>query len=255
VITFLSFSDICFFFSIKGEDIKSLVEKHGFVLKSFEEMYIMKSGPLLRQGDPLGKQSPLVGAKRSDKIKLDVCFTPVTNTTLKEEVSDSPKVAGIKRVSPEKPETVISDSAKRVKVSDQTQLELQPIRGPQEADQLAAIIPERPIDVPVIPLLPLPSPPFATGPVPLIQVPDAHRAVTSKLTAVSPTPPRNNQLHLSSSIIVTSDQKVGSTKENEVETIPMKKSEENTELFRENLRPIFRFFFSFAPYEKLSASE
>jgi hypothetical protein len=217
------------------------------MLKFFEEMYIVKSGPFLSRGeDPLSKRSPLVGAKRCLKIKLDVCFAPVSNTTPKEEVSDSLKATGIKRVYQEKSDTDISDSAKPVKVSDQTQLELQPGRGPEVVDQLEAIIPERPIDVPVIPLLPLPSPSIATCLVPVppsMQVSSAHRVVTSKLsTPVSLAPSNNNEVPVTSSVVATSDQKDISTKKVEVDAIPVKKSRENMELFREKLRPIFRWF-------------
>lgn len=241
-------------FSIQGEDIESFVGHHGFVLKSFEEMYIVKSGPFLRQeGDPLGKRSPLVGTKRSHKIKLDVCFAPVSNAISKEEVSDSLKVAGTKRVSPEKPDMDMSDSAKPAKVSDETQLELQPVRGSQEMDQLATIIPERPIDVQVIPLLPLPSPPISR--VPLTQVSDAPRVVTSKLSApLSLAPSSNSEVPVTSSVIASSVQKVVSTKENEVEMIPVKKSRESMELFREKLKPIFRLFI-LCTHEKLSTDK
>ena len=138
------------------------------MLKSFNEMYIVKDGPFLRQeGDPLSKWSTLVGNKRSHMIKLDVCFTPGSSTT-KEEVSDSLKVAETKRVSPKKPDMAISDSPRPVKVLDQTQRVLLPVRGPQEVNKQATFIPERPIDVQAVPLLPLPSPPVCTGLVPVM---------------------------------------------------------------------------------------
>lgn len=131
-----------------------------------------KDGPFLRQvGDPLSKWSPLVGTKRSHMIKSDVCFTLVSSNT-EEEVSYSLKVgeSTTKRVSPKKPGMAISDSdsPRPVKVLDQTQWVPLPVRGPQDVDKQAAFIPERPIDVQTVPLLPLPSPPVCSGPVPVM---------------------------------------------------------------------------------------
>ncbi|KAF3325789.1 Germinal-center associated nuclear protein [Carex littledalei] len=230
--------------AMEGEDVESFVENYGLVLKSFNEMYIVKDGPFLRQeGDPLSKWSTLVGNKRSHTIKLDVCFTPGSSTT-KEEVSDALKVAETKRVSPKKPDMAISDSPRPVKVLDQTQRVLLPVRGPQEVDKQAAFVPERPIDVQAVPLLPLPSPPVCTGSVPVMQAANAHRVVMPKLSApVSLPPSSNSAVHVTSSVNASSDQKVSSIKKCEVEMVlAEKKSREKMELIKERLKlkPIIR---------------
>ncbi|KAF3334971.1 Germinal-center associated nuclear protein [Carex littledalei] len=228
--------------AMEGEDVESFVENHGLVLKSFEELYIVKDGPFLRQvGDPLSKWSPLVGTKRSHMIKLDVCFTP-GSSTMEEEVSDSLKVAETKRVSPKKPDMAISDSPRPVEVLDQTQRVLLPVRGPQEVDKQATFIPERPIDVQAVPLLPLPSPPVCTGTVPVMQAANAHRVVMSKLSAPVSLPPSSmSAVHATSSVNASSDQKVASMKEGEMDMVlAEKKSREKMELFKERLKPIIR---------------
>ncbi|XP_078170881.1 SAC3 family protein B-like isoform X3 [Carex rostrata] len=230
--------------AMEGEDVESFVENYGLVLKSFNEMYIVKDGPFLRQeGDPLSKWSTLVGNKRSHMIKLDVCFTPGSSTT-KEEVSDSLKVAETKRVSPKKPDMAISDSPRPVKVLDQTQRVLLPARGPQEVNKQAAFIPERLIDVQAVPLLPLPSPPVCTGSVPVMQAANAHRVVMPKLSApVSLPPSSNSAVHATSNVNASSDEKVASIKECEMEmALAEKKSREKMELIKERLKlkPIIR---------------
>ncbi|XP_078148505.1 SAC3 family protein B-like [Carex rostrata] len=208
--------------AMEGENAESFVKNHGLVLKSFEELYMVKDGPFLRQvGDHLSKWSPLVGTKRSHMIKSDVCFTHVSSNT-EEEVSYSLKVgeSTAKRVSPKKPGMAISDSPRPVKVLDQTQWVPLPVRGPQEVDKQAVFIPERPIDVQAVPLLPLPLPPVCTGLVPVMHA-------TSSVNASRP-----------------SDQKVA-IKEGEMEmememVLAEKKSREKTELFKVRLKSIIR---------------
>ncbi|KAJ4756672.1 SAC3/GANP/Nin1/mts3/eIF-3 p25 family [Rhynchospora pubera] len=224
--------------AMEGEDIENFVEHHGLVLKSFEEMYIVKDGPFLREeGDPPSKRSPLVDTKKSDKIKLDVCFKPVSKAASKEEIFYSPRVAGIKRVSPGRSETDLSDSPRPLKVSNRTQLELQPVREYQEMEHLPATIPERPIDA--IPL-PLTSPPVSASPVHVVEAFNAHRAEPSTLSSpVSLASSSTNVVHVTSGFIASSDNQMdASIKEGEAEIVEVEKCEK--ELFKETLKPIFR---------------
>ncbi|KAJ3700395.1 hypothetical protein LUZ61_004100 [Rhynchospora tenuis] len=224
--------------AMEGEDIENFVEHHGLVLKSFEEMYIVKDGPFLREeGDPPSKRSPLVDTKKSDKIKLDVCFKPVSKAASKEEISYSPRVAGIKRVSPERSETDLSDSPRPLKVSNRTQLELQPVREYQEMEHLPATIPERSIDA--IPL-PLTSPPVSAGLVHVTEAFDAHRAELSTFSApVSLALSSTSAVHVSSRFIASRDNQMdASIKEDEAEIVQVEECEK--EVFKETLKPIFR---------------
>lgn len=79
---------------MEGEDIESLLEYHGFVLKKYEEMYLVKEGPFLNSDmDFPTKCAELVHLKKSNKIIDDVYCGP-TISDLSEEtkiVSDVPE--------------------------------------------------------------------------------------------------------------------------------------------------------------------
>ncbi|KNA09027.1 hypothetical protein SOVF_157390 [Spinacia oleracea] len=58
---------------IEGEGIESLLEYHGFLIKEFEEPYMVKEGPFLNvEKDYPTRCSTLVHRKKSDTIKEDV---------------------------------------------------------------------------------------------------------------------------------------------------------------------------------------
>ncbi|XP_010679374.2 SAC3 family protein B isoform X2 [Beta vulgaris subsp. vulgaris] len=58
---------------MEGEDIESLLEYHGFLIKEFEEPYMVKEGPFLNdEKDYPTRCSALVHSKKSDTIMEDV---------------------------------------------------------------------------------------------------------------------------------------------------------------------------------------
>lgn len=59
--------------AMEGEDIEALVEYHGFSLKNYEELYMVKEGPFLNNSrDFQTCRSKLVEEKRSQKVRDDV---------------------------------------------------------------------------------------------------------------------------------------------------------------------------------------
>lgn len=87
---------------MESEDIETLVEYHGFSIKSFEKEYVIKDGPLLnRDAEYETRRSRLVEAKRSSTIVEDVegkgqqqpvvdswVATPMTPGIQEEEMAD-----------------------------------------------------------------------------------------------------------------------------------------------------------------------
>ncbi|MCO5568649.1 hypothetical protein L7F22_022348 [Adiantum nelumboides] len=58
---------------MEGEDIEALLDYHGFALRNYEELYMVKEGPFLNQNQPfLTRRSKLVEEKRSQIIENDV---------------------------------------------------------------------------------------------------------------------------------------------------------------------------------------
>lgn len=90
------------FFGDQGEDIETLVEYHGFSLKAFEKLYVIKDGPFLnRDTEYQARRSRLVESKRSSTIVEDVegkgqqqavvdswATTPMTPGIQEEEMPD-----------------------------------------------------------------------------------------------------------------------------------------------------------------------
>ncbi|KAJ3683864.1 hypothetical protein LUZ60_014091 [Juncus effusus] len=116
--------------AMNGEDIESFVQSHSFVMKQFEEKYIVKEGPFVRQEEnPKNRRSPLVDMKKSETIKNDV-FAPPARPIISNEVT---KLTGIKRVVPEPAINVPVDSPRPVKISNLTQVDTQPVESQQVA--------------------------------------------------------------------------------------------------------------------------
>ncbi|KAH7431739.1 hypothetical protein KP509_08G063500 [Ceratopteris richardii] len=66
---------------MEGEDIEALIEYHGFAIKTFEEPYMVKEGPLLNQSQPFRtRRSKLVEEKRSRVVKYDVLSSGLEKT-------------------------------------------------------------------------------------------------------------------------------------------------------------------------------
>lgn len=75
-----------FIFSFKEEDIESLLEYHGFGLRQYEELYLVKEGPFLNsESDSPSGCSQLVHSKRSQRVVDDVSSGPVCAPISKEK--------------------------------------------------------------------------------------------------------------------------------------------------------------------------
>lgn len=72
--------------AMEDEDIESLVEYHGFVLRQYKEMYFVKEGPFLNsESDFPSGCSQLVHSKKSQRVINDVSSGPVCAPTSKKE--------------------------------------------------------------------------------------------------------------------------------------------------------------------------
>jgi hypothetical protein len=75
-----------FIFSFKDEDVESLLEYHGFGLRQYEELYLVKEGPFLNsESDFPSGCSQLVHSKKSQRVVDDVSSGPVCVPISKEK--------------------------------------------------------------------------------------------------------------------------------------------------------------------------
>ncbi|XP_020102832.1 SAC3 family protein B-like isoform X2 [Ananas comosus] len=75
---------------MEGEDLECLLEYHGFALKKYEELYMVKEGPFLNQdADFPTKCSQLVQLKKSQRIIGDVYSGPTMSALTGERVIHS----------------------------------------------------------------------------------------------------------------------------------------------------------------------
>jgi hypothetical protein len=75
---------------LKDEDIESLLEYHGFGLRQYEELYLVKEGPFLNsETDFPSGCSQLVHSKKSQRIVVDVSSGPVCAPMSKKDTSVS----------------------------------------------------------------------------------------------------------------------------------------------------------------------
>ncbi|KAK9684999.1 hypothetical protein RND81_10G248500 [Saponaria officinalis] len=90
---------------MEGEDIESLLEYHGFLLKEFEEPYMVKEGPFLHDDkDYPTRCSSLVHRKKSDTIVEDVSppqEISLPSKTKPSEKNSKPKLAARQHVQTE----------------------------------------------------------------------------------------------------------------------------------------------------------
>ncbi|TVU37512.1 hypothetical protein EJB05_10828, partial [Eragrostis curvula] len=74
--------------AMEDEDIEGLVEYHGFGLRQYEELYLVKEGPFINsESDLPSGRSQLVHSKKSQKIVDDVSSGPVCAPISKKETT------------------------------------------------------------------------------------------------------------------------------------------------------------------------
>ena len=79
---------LTFLYPVQEEDVEGLLEYHGFVLKKYEELYMVKEGPFLNgEVDFPTKCAKLVHLKKSKRIIDDVYFEDEQMTELNGETS------------------------------------------------------------------------------------------------------------------------------------------------------------------------